>query len=265
MRKKLAHCAAVVALGTVATLLAAWHAAGYSYSTRTHDLHLPRYGTGVQVVYAKVLAGDKKWAGVLAVDTDSNPPTAYYSGEDRRGWGRIQGGIDRYPITSFAATELLRFGATPGTERRESTTGTPPRGLLQRATHVGQPDQIATVLYWGWVLPLVRCDLIYSKDGVLAETSGLVKLDGGDFLPFAPVWPGFSLSVALSGGLLWSAAYGTYRLIAAAITRKYRAIRERYRPTPLPTVACPGCGYARKGLPSIEPCPECGLAGPAQL
>ena len=259
LKKVLVHCAALVVCGVCATFVVAWSTGGYGILSRgPNDLILNRYGVAVPIMHGKIMAGDKGWARVVAVDSATTPPTAYHGAEGDAGHGGLAGNVYRFPLNATVTDELLRSGAVQGTERTESVSGLPPRSIVRQASQLGKPDQFVAVFYWGRVLPLVRCEMIFSEKGTVIETSGLVRLDGGRFLPFAPVWPGFGVSVLLLGSLCWGTLYGVGFLIKRQAVRVYR----RHRPLPPVTVACPKCGYTRSGLASIDACPECGSAGP---
>lgn len=257
LKKAFVHCGCVVICGILATFGVVWYAAG-----SPRELQLKTYSHGTAAVLAKLSAADRGWAKSVSVDETTQTPQVYYAARDNRQFGLFVAQVCRYPVSSIAATGLREAGATRGTIRSDSLGGEPPDSLIRMATRTGRPDQICFIVYWGWIVPLVRCDIVISSQGIVEETGGLAVLGQGKFLPYAPIWLGFPLSVLLLGGLLWGAFYGIYRLITAAITRKYRDIHERYHPAPSPTVACPSCGYTRKGLASIDACPECGHSGP---
>jgi hypothetical protein len=253
LKKTILHVLGVLACGTTATLLVAWSAPSYR-----EELYLRTYEIGAPAVAAKLNAGDAGWAKLLAVDNAQGQAQTYYACRVDRPSGLFSAEVCRCPVTKTAAQKLLDEGAVRGTSRADSLGGEPPDSLVRRAQTGGGADETIFVVYWGWYIPLVRCDIVVTPLGNVGSTAGLTATPLGHIRPYAPVWPGFAYGVLLLGAVGWAALYGTYYFAARIAIRKFKAARDRYRPPLPPTVACAGCGYPRKGLPSIEPCPECG-------
>jgi len=87
----------------------------------------------------------------------------------------------------------------------------------------------------------------WSRKGATIQLSGIIETGSHDWLPYVPIWPGFTVNTLFYAAILWLLIPGPFAL------RRFirRLIRQRRG-------HCPTCGYDRRHG-EHEACPECGV------
>lgn len=254
MFKAIAHVLAALATGLLLTAVLIWIAAGGATRSPLDDFITAHPAMADNTIVASMEAGDAWRGGTAAVYGPPGAQRAVVEIGGTIGPGFLYGSIQNLPVGDKAADQLLKNGALRGASR-----GALPAWVANEAARQARPGEAVFICYWGILVPITKASLTHAVAGPPAGAKGVYEV-GGRFFPVSPVWPGFGLSVLILGlsgwGVLWLTILGVVRLA--------RRWHTRLRPPLPPTVACK-CGYTRKGLPSFEPCPECGHEGPRPI
>lgn len=223
-------------------------------------LSLNRYTSATPLVMTKIRAGDPAWARGSVIIEGASGPSLIWAGTDVSLSGSHYGNAYRYSLTPETARLLISRGAVEGLERKW-TNGPVPAQAVRRVAALDAHAPCAAVIYAGWQVPTVCCEIEFDQAGTILVERGTLPMTGQRFIPCKPLFPGFAVSTAIAGTAAWLTALFLFTVCRRICTSLWR----RHRPLPHFAVACPACGYLRTGLASIDPCPECGGDSPAEI